>query len=84
MGKRVDQSQNASLQSYKFEKWEDFFVVGIFASFQGEFDTSKPKFDDVLGVIYRLTILDLFHAKENGGRKDLISHVFIVSLLIQC
>lgn len=30
------------------------------------------------------TILDLFHAKKKGGRKDLISHVFIVSVLIQC
>lgn len=53
VGKRVDQSQNTSLQSYKFEKWEDFFVVGNFSSFVGEFDTSKPKLDDVLGVIYR-------------------------------
>ena len=39
VGKRADQSQNTILQSYKFEKQEDFFVFGNFAYFLREFDT---------------------------------------------
>lgn len=54
VGKRADQSQNTILQSYKFEKQEDFFLfLEILLIFYVNLTLSKHRLDDGLGEIYR-------------------------------